>query len=274
MITSSEAWRWLQSELDTWSKSGLAAQFWWRDDDATSSSAQLRRMLQISTRHSTPLALAVIPGELESSLVTELQSHPQVAVLQHGYRHQNHAGAGQRKLELGGIRPVDDTLSELKRGQHKLQQQFGASFSTVLVPPWNRIDTPVVQALPSLGYHGLSTMRVRRNALPAPGLLQVNAHLDPINWRHKGGFVGLYPAIAMLIQHLVAKRCGYRDMDEPTGILSHHLVQNESVWRFLDELLALLTAHPSVEWVDARSIWQTSTAGSEKSVGTRTTIRQ
>jgi hypothetical protein len=265
VISATGAWDWLRRELDRWGESGRCADFWWRDDDAIDSSAQLDRLLQLSTLHNAPLALAVIPGELESSLVTELQNHPQVAVLQHGYRHQNHAGAGQRKLELGGIRSVDDTLSDLKRGQQILQQQFNASFATVLVPPWNRIDTPVVQALPSLGYRGLSAMRVRRNASPAPGLLQVNSHLDPINWRHKGGFVGLYPAIALLIQHLVAKRCGYRDMDEPTGILSHHLVQNESVWRFLDELLALLTAHPAVEWIDARSIWQTSAADSGKS---------
>jgi len=89
----------------------------------------------------------------------------------------------------------------------------------------------------------------------------VNSHLDPINWRHKGGFVGLYPAIAVLIQHLVARRSGYRDIDEPTGLLSHHLVQNEAVWRFLDDLLALLGAHPAVNWIDAPSIWKTPSAG-------------
>ena len=99
-------------------------------------------------------------------------------------------------------------------------------------------------------------MKRRTVAHPAPGLLQVNAHLDPINWRHNGGFIGLYPAIAILIQHLIAKRSGYRDGAEPTGILSHHLVQNEAVWRFLDNLLLFLSQQPAVHFVDAREIWQ------------------
>jgi hypothetical protein len=189
-----------------------------------------------------------------------LHSHSGVSVLQHGYSHQSHAASGERKLELGGARASDDLLNDLRLGQQILQKHFSQRFTPVLVPPWNRIDQRIVKALPSIGFTGLSTMRVRRNAWPVTGLRQVNSHLDPINWRHKGGFVGLYPAIAVLIQHLVARRSGYRDIDEPTGLLSHHLVQNEAVWRFLDDLLALLSAHPAVDWIDAPSIWKTPTA--------------
>ena len=127
----------------------------------------------------------------------------------------------------------------------------------MLVPPWNRIGERVLARLPELGFSGISTMRVRRRAHPAPGLLQVNAHLDPVNWRHRRGFIGLYPAVAILVQHLAARRSGYRDMAEPSGILSHHLAQNEAVWRFLDDLLTLLCEHPAVRWVDAPTIWTT-----------------
>jgi hypothetical protein len=101
-------------------------------------------------------------------------------------------------------------------------------------------------------------MRVRRRALPAPGLLQVNTHLDPVNWRRQGGFIGLYPAVAILVQHLLARRTGYRDLDEPTGILSHHKVQNEAVWRFLNELIGFLQDHPAVKWMDSAEIWRQS----------------
>jgi hypothetical protein len=99
-------------------------------------------------------------------------------------------------------------------------------------------------------------MKARRGACPAPGLLQVNAHLDPIDWRRDGGFLGVYPSLAILVQHLSAKRTGYRDAAEPTGILSHHLVQNEAVWHFLDELLQFLDAHPAVEFIGAEDIWK------------------
>jgi hypothetical protein len=258
--TSREAWSWLQAELDRWGESELRADFWWRDDDAVSANTQLERLLRLGARHSAPLALAVIPARLDSSLGTELHNHSGVSVLQHGYSHQSHAAPGERKLELGGARASDDIINDLRQGQQILQQHFSRSFTPVLVPPWNRIDPRIVKALPTIGFTGLSTMRVRRDAWPATGLRQVNTHLDPINWRHKGGFIGLFPAIAVLIQHLVARRSGYRDFDEPTGLLSHHLVQNEAVWRFLDDLLALLSAHPAVNWIDAPSIWKTPSA--------------
>jgi hypothetical protein len=256
VISVSGAWDWLLRELDRWGESGRCADFWWRDDDATDSNSQLDRLLQLSTRHNAPLALAVIPAQLKPALSDKLQAYSQVSVLQHGYNHHSHAAGGERKLELGGTRSHDDILCDLRQGREILQQQFGKRFSAVLVPPWNRIDQTVVQALPTLGFAGLSTMRVRRNAWPAAGLRQVNPHLDPINWRHGSGFIGLYPSIAILIQHLQARRSGYRDLDEPTGILSHHLVQNDAVWRFLDDLFALLDEHPAVNWSDAPTIWK------------------
>ena len=260
MNTTRQAWSWLLRELDRWGESGRRADFWWRDDDAFSANRRLERLLELRTRHSTPLALAVIPARLDASLGPGLQNHRGVSVLQHGYSHHSHAAAGERKLELGGARTSEDILDDLQRGRQILQQHFSARFTPVLVPPWNRIDQRIVTALPTIGFTGISTMRVRRNAWPAKGLRQVNTHLDPVNWRHNGGFIGLYPALGMLVQHLVARRSGYRDIDEPTGLLSHHLVQNEAVWQFFDDLLAMLCAHPAVNWIDAPSIWETSSA--------------
>jgi hypothetical protein len=254
------AWDWLRRELDRWAESGRSATFWWRDDDATAPCAELERLLQLSRSRDSALALAVIPALLSPELASHLESHPQVAVLQHGYAHRNHAAAGERKLEVGGSRDSAQILAELRSGFDIMHRHFGERFTPVLVPPWNRIDDSVVAELASIGFGGISTMRVRQKAEPAPGLLQVNAHLDPVNWRHRQGFIGVYPAVAILVQHLAARRSGYRDLAEPTGILSHHLVQNESVWRFLDRLLALLRGHPAVTWRDAPTIWKTAPA--------------
>ena len=258
MNLAGEAWGWLQRELDAWGERGLHADFWWRDDDAVAASPQLERLLHLSERRSAPAALAVIPAGLEPSLAAELRDYPRVAVLQHGYSHQSHAAPGQRKLELGGHCDDAQILAELQRGQQILLKHFGQRFNAVLVPPWNRIDDRIQLALPGLGFSGVSAMRVRKNAWPAPQLLQVNTHLDPVNWRHRRGFIGTYPAIAILVQHLAARRSGYRDIDEPTGILSHHLVQNEAVWCFIDELFGFLGNHPACRWVDAAEIWPTS----------------
>lgn len=258
MKLGAQAWGWLHRELDAWDERGLQADFWWRDDDAVAASPQLERLLQIGDRHRVPLSLAVIPASLQQSLPERLQSRRRVTVLQHGYAHQSHAARGQLKLELGGERDPAQTYADLQLGQRLLAEAFGAGFLPVLVPPWNRIDPSLATALPGLGFSGISTMRVRRLAAPAPGLLQVNAHLDPVNWRQRRGFIGLYPAIAILVQHLVARRQGYRDFAEPTGILSHHLAQNEAVWRFLDDLFGFLDRHPAACWRSAERIWNAS----------------
>lgn len=258
MNLSGQAWGWLQRELDVWGERELQADFWWRDDDAVAASPQLERLMQIGDRHGVPLSLAVIPASLQQTLPKLLQSHRQISVLQHGYSHQSHARPGHLKLELGGERDPAHTLADLRLGQQVLQDHFGARFTPVLVPPWNRIDPSVVLALPGLGFTGISTMRVRRRASPAPGLLQVNAHLDPVNWRQQRGFIGLYPSIAILVQHLLARRSGYRDFAEPTGILSHHLAQNDAVWHFLDDLFNFLEQHPAACWRSAESIWKAS----------------
>jgi hypothetical protein len=253
---AAEAWQWLGRELDRWEVEGRRARFWWRDDDAGASDRRLDRLLALAGERRLPLAVAAIPACLEDRLAVRLRNQPGVSVLQHGFAHRNHAPAGKRKLELGGMRADTDILDDLRRGFELLQARFGTRFMPVLVPPWNRLRVQLIGDLPAIGFRGLSIMKARREPRPAPALLQVNCHLDPINWRHDGGFVGVHPAIAILIQHLIARRCGYRDADEPTGILSHHLAQNDAVWAFLDELLRFLSAHPAAEFVGAEQIWE------------------
>lgn len=254
---ATEAWRWLDRELDNWADTDQTANFWWRDDDATEPGAALEKLLGLGNNWNIPLALAVIPTGLKPELVDFLRDDSLTCVFQHGFTHQNRAAPGQPKLELGGTQLIDKSIADLERGYQILHEHFSTRFKPVLVPPWNRIDDKLVTRLPEIGFAGISTMKVCRNAYPAPGLRQVNTHLDPVNWRHQGGFIGVYPAIAILVQHLISKRLGYRDYNEPTGILTHHLVQNEAVWQFLEDLLQFLSEHPATAWLDASSIWTT-----------------
>ena len=279
-----QAWRWLERELGYWAAAGKVAHFWWRDDDASDHTAALERLLQTTAVYQVPLALAVIPATIKPALIERLQQQSLIsdAIVENidffmafteNYAILNDCPmfwdpklleAGhyvtrfypELPTRFGGTRSSDEIITDLRLGKQILAQNFGAHFVPALVPPWNRIDANTVAHLPDLGFSGISAMKRRTVAHPAPGLLEVNAHLDPINWRHNGGFIGLYPAIAILIQHLIAKRSGYRDGAEPTGILSHHLVQNEAVWRFLDNLLLFLSQQPAVHFVDAREIWQ------------------
>ncbi len=256
MTTSTRAaWQWLARELDAWADDGACASFWWRDDDACAASDRLSRLLALGDTAGVPLALASIPAQLEPSLAPAVGALPRIAVLQHGFSHVSHAPSGELKRELGGAASREELFSRLKQGRQQLETAFGRQFCPVMVPPWNRIDPDVVDRLPALGFRGLSTARVRKQAYPVPQLYQVNTHLDPVHWRHDGGFIGTWPAIAILIQHLQARRSGYRDRDEPTGLLTHHLAQNEAVWRFSADLVDFITTHPAARWLHADEIW-------------------
>jgi hypothetical protein len=80
-------------------------------------------------------------------------------------------------------------------------------------------------------------------------VLQVNTHLDPIDWRGERLFVGEVAALERLI--------GLLDPDEPIGILSHHLAMDEPGWTFLDQLLGVLAAHPGALLCSARDLFAT-----------------
>lgn len=245
-------WRPLDQELDRWAAAGRKATLWWRDDDAAAPTAALERLLDLAARSDQPLALAVIPDRAEAALAERLSNQSaDVAVLQHGFAHRNHAPAGEKKCELTAPRQRPETLEELRRGQGILKTLFGARALPVLVPPWNRIAPEMTAALPALGFTGLSTYKARKQPQPGPGLQQVNCHLDILQWRPERRFLGLGEAVALLTDHLRARREGRADPAEPSGILSHHAVHDEAAWAFLEDLLARLARHPAARFLPA-----------------------
>lgn len=237
-------WTVLEAELDAWEAAGRTAQLWWRDDDAAAPCPALQRLLDLAEAQSAPLALAVIPARMEDALVPLLDGHAaQPAVLQHGFAHKNHAPNDAKKCELvdPAVRP--GLPEELHRGRDGLAARFGRRFLPVLVPPWNRIAPALLPRLAELGFNGLSTCQARAEA-PA-GLIQVNCHMDILQWRPESRFLGTEASLAQLVHHLAAKRQGTADAAEPSGILSHHRVHDAAAWDFLDELLTRLGRHPA-----------------------------
>src|SRR4029077_5576393 len=115
-------WPDLVAELDRWGEAGLVAGLWWRDDDAVAATPELVSLLRLAG--DVPLALAVIPGELDPDLPGFLQSMPQVAVLQHGCRHATHAAAGAKKSEFPATRNAAAATAELTAGHDRLEACF------------------------------------------------------------------------------------------------------------------------------------------------------
>ena len=246
------SWERLEREIDAWAAAGREATLWWRDDDAVAATAELERLLALTGRGHIPLALAVIPAPAEAQLAARLSGAAQAIVLQHGYAHRNHAAPGSRAVECGGARGLDDVAAELRLGRERLAELFGDRFLPVLVPPWNRIDAGLVPRLPPLEFRGLSTWGPRAGRDAAPGLLQVHTHADPIAWRRGRVFAGAERTTAALADHLEARRTGRADPQEPTGLLTHHLVHDAAGWEFLEELTERVGRRRGMRWVGAR----------------------
>jgi len=241
-------WAVLKEELDRWPEG--RATFWWRDDDATAPSPALSRLIALGPQ---PLAIAAIPARAESALAGML-NETRIDVLQHGYAHVNHEPDGGKKAELGATRPADAVIEELSHGHRRMEALFGPRFLPVMVPPWNRIADAVVARLPEAGFRGLSTYRARQRDL-WPRLHRVNTHVDILDWREGGRFLGPSAAIALVIAHLAARRGGEADPEEPTGLLTHHARMDEDAFAFTASLLERLSSHPAVQWRAARDIF-------------------
>lgn len=224
------SWQALQDEAARWQEAGRTAELWWRDDDAADAGPALDRLLALHRQTGTPLSLAVVPAHATAVLADRLAAEPGVDLLQHGYAHVNHAAPTERKVELGPQRPAMVVLGELGTGWLALERLFGGRALSVMVPPWNRIAPALVPTLPEIGFTGLSTFGRRRRARPVRGLLQINTHVDLINWQGGRGFVGEAAALGALVGALAGSRTA---TEEPIGVLSHHLAMDGGAWDFL-----------------------------------------
>ena len=241
----------LDRELDRWEALGRRATLWLRDDDACSDSPALRRLFAIAGEHAVPVTIAAIAATADSTLVDALGVCDEATVVQHGYAHRNHAPPGERSAELGDGRDARARLDELYRGRARLAQAFRERFAPILVPPWNRAGDALLPHLAAAGFAGLSRFGPRATRDAAPGLAQVNAHVDPIAWRRDRAFIGADATLERMTAHLAARRSHACDPDEPTGLLTHHLVLADAAFDFVDELLRHVRLHRAAVWLGA-----------------------
>ncbi|HET8726907.1 MAG TPA: polysaccharide deacetylase family protein [Alphaproteobacteria bacterium] len=247
---AAEAWASLEDELDAWADTERRATFWWRDDDATTPTPALERLLRAAGRHGVPLALAVIPRDTGEALPAALP--PSVAVLQHGWAHANHAAPPAKKAELGDDRPLAEVAGELTAGWDRLAGLFGRRALPVVTPPWNRVGAGVASALPSMGFRGLSTFGPRPEG---GGIMRINTHADVIDWRGGRRFAGTAAVLAAVVAHLRGRRLGTADAEEPTGLLTHHLDHDDGVWEFIDRFFDKTRHHPVTAWPSAEELF-------------------
>lgn len=223
--------------------------FWWRDDDAGGPTAEIGRLIELSAASAVPLALAVVPGAAQAALFRML--HARVSVLQHGSDHRNRAGPGEKKTEYPAAEPEDEALARIAAARERLKSVAGAWLLPVLAPPWNRLRGTLAARLPEAGLRALSTFGPRPAAEPAPGLRQVNTHVDIVAWRAGRGFIGEEAALGAARRQLALRS------EEPTGWLTHHAAHEPASWAFLERLFEVTRrcgaswAHPAAVFLPA-----------------------
>lgn len=237
--------------LDRAALEGRPIQFWWRDDDAVDVTPALNALLTIQARQAVPLALAVIPKAARPALARHLADHPDVTVFQHGWQHQNHRdkARNERASEFPRSRPVERMRRDLQLGSTRLRDLFADRFLPVLTPPWNRISTVARRLRAEVGLTGLSAFGPVR---PDDGPTVRHCHVDVIRWRGQAAFAGRLKCYRRLTAQTRRRLAG---VDQPIGLLTHHLVHDDATNAFVDEIVALTAGHPGAAWPPLRPLF-------------------
>lgn len=235
-------WSCLDQALDRAADRGCAIRFWWRDDDAATQTPQLDRLLDLARRYGAGIGLAAVPQQVRPPLAERLREEAGAFALVHGWSHANHAPPGEKKAEFGGHRPLATMAEEAGSALRALEAALGPKVLPVFVPPWNRIAPTLAARLPGLGYTGLSAFKDRDRHSSVTDLVQINTHIDPIDWHGTRSLAAIEGILAQIAAAIDRRVDGIADPDEPIGLLTHHLIHEETVWLFCERLLSYLAS--------------------------------
>ena len=248
-------WTPLAEALNAAEDSGCAIGFWWRDDDAVADTPRLERLLELARRYGAGLALAAIPHCLEPSLAGSLAREENAFALVHGWSHANHAPEGVKKAEFGPHRSLAAMERQAEESLRAARTALGGKLLPVFVPPWNRIAPDLVPLLPDLGYIGLSTFRDRDRHAPVKKLVQINTHVDPVDWHGTRSLAAPETIVAGIAAAVGRRVAGEADPDEPVGFLTHHLMHDEAIWSFC-ERLAMFLAERDIRFLRIQELFR------------------
>ena len=156
----------LKSVINIERNSDYEVKFWWRDDDVSDSTEELKELISFSCLNKIPVNLAVIPKKLSNEAIKLIKQNSHISVVQHGYSHTNYANVGEPLNEFGHHRSLDTQLKEIRIGFDKLKTSFGNQFVPVFVPPWGHIADSVIEQISTIGIKGISMIGDRDKIYP------------------------------------------------------------------------------------------------------------
>ena len=229
----------LEAELAEWRALRCRPRLWWRDDDARRPTPQLDRLLALADK--IPLALAIIPSGNVYALGKCLSGLANVTIAQHGVDHVNRRAPGASPGENPLGASAGQITARIAAGRERMT--LAGLKPALFVPPWNRIDEALPDAVRASGFGVMSAWgglgrtrgKVRR----------LDAHLDVMAWTRPARFKGAARLIEVLRRGLVRRRTA-RAPAVPIGLLTHHLSHDAAAWSFLDAFVA---------WVPSEFEW-------------------
>jgi hypothetical protein len=236
-----EWWR-LDRELGRWQAAGHRVRLWWRDDDGTTVTPALIRLVRLAERFQMPLLLAIVPGRPPSNglkgLSVFLEGRPGLFVGQHGVTHANRRRPGETDAEF----PAGEAPAAIAAAIGGAWPRIAALPGSlpVFAPPWNAAHPALEEALRNVG------LRLSAGAENRSGAAQV--HVDLMRWKPAPCFRGKRRCLSHLRRVLRQRRLT-NDWVSPVGLLTHHLVHDEATWAFLAALAHRTHTDPRITWV-------------------------
>ena len=230
----------LESALAKLKASERTLDVFFRNDDVDTDETTLRQLIYTFWKLKIPLNLEVIPGRLTDSCVALLKKYDRsrFELHQHGWQHINHEIAG-RKCEFGFSRSYEQQLNDIARGQQRMNDAFGQSWSRVFTPPWNRCTEKTYHVLNQLGFEGLSK---DSSKLPITGykFREISITFDLYSWK-------IEPTMK-LPENIFSELAGQVDELGRIGIMLHHKVMDATAFTFLERLIEAFSNCPSVRF--------------------------
>ncbi len=269
-------WQAVHQELSLWQRQGLTASVWVRDDDATDVTEALNQLERIARRFSIQIGLAIIPAKVEQALITHLEPRSEAFYpMCHGYMHADHGTEGNPS-EFGDVRPLATLVEEARLASAVFSAHFRRP--PVFVPPYCSISPHLERRLKEFGFKRLSNVpgktqrrltKLHRSISNLPSLPRylamsvpnVNIHIDVIDWGAHSA-KSSHQIASELLGELRMRRKGYIPPHTPIGVLTHHLVHDDLIWRSFEELLENLASAPAVRLCGAADVIDNSGAGS------------